>query len=90
MKQILGLVFITILFSACGRITPKLNPIYVQLEELTDCNTTYTVSEEGNVTLSLTDAKCITNKLSTSLKDREKLHIANIALNAQIFLSNSL
>lgn len=93
MKQILLLVCITIVFSACTRTistSPKLNPIYISLEELTECNTTYTVHEDGNVTLPLDDAKCIVNKLNTCLKDREKLRIANSALNAQIFLTNHL
>lgn len=93
MKQILALALITILFSACTRVvntSPRLNPVYVKLEALTDCNTTYTVAKDGNVTLPLTDAKCIVSKLNTCLKDREKLHIANVALNAQIYLTNHL
>ena len=93
MKQTLLLVCIAILFSACTRVintSPKLNEVYVKLEVLTDCNTTYTVDKDGNVTLPLSDAKCIVSKLNTCLKDREKLHIANVALNAQIFLANSL
>ena len=93
MKQILALGFIVILFSACTRTintSPKLNEVYVELEELTDCNTTYTVGKDGNVTLPLDDAKCIASKLGTCTKDREKLLIAIGALNAQIFLVNSL
>ena len=92
MKQILALVCITILFSACTRVvntSPRLNPVYVKIDKLTDCNTTYTVHKDGNVTLPLRDAECIASKLDTCIKDRKKLHIANVALNAQILLANS-
>lgn len=93
MKQILALACTAIVFSACTRTintSPKLNEVYVELEELTDCNTTYTVGKDGNVTLPLDDAKCIVSKLGTCTKDRDKLSIAIRALNAQIFLSNTL
>jgi len=93
MKQILALVCIATLFSACTRptgVSAPLNPIYVELSELSDCNVTYSIDENKKVTLSLDDAKCITSKLGTCLKEREQLRIGNVALNAQIFLSNQL
>jgi len=93
MKQILALACIATLFNACTRpsgASPQLNPIYVELSELSDCNVTYSIDENETVTLPLNDAKCITNKLDTCLKEREQLRIANVALNAQIFISNSL
>ncbi len=93
MRQTLALVCITILFSACTRhisTLPRLNPVYVKLSQLTDCNTTYSIDENKTVTLALEEARCITNKLKACIKDREKLHIANKALNAQILLSNAL
>lgn len=93
MKQILALVCIATLFSACTRtagVSPQLNPVYVKLSELSDCNVTYSIDENETVTLPLEDAKCITSKLGTCLKERKQLRIANVALNAQIFLANSL
>jgi len=93
MKQILALVCIATLFSACTRpagISPRLNPVYVKLSELSDCNITYSIDKNETVTLALDDAKCITSKLDTCLKEREQLRVANVALNAQIFLANQL
>ena len=62
----------------------------MKLNELTDCNTTYSIDKNNTVTLPLDDAICITTKLETCMKDRDKLRIANVALNAQVFLSNTL
>ena len=95
MKKTTALVLITLLFSFTGcakkhTLTPKLKTINANTDKLHNCNTTYTIEKDGNVTIPLKDAKCIISKLKKCQKNTKKLIVANTALNAQIYLLNGL
>lgn len=94
MKNIVMLALIPILFSGCSEktktVAPKLHTIDAKTKELKDCKTKYTISEDGNVTLSLKEGRCIIMKLNRCIRNNEKLTVANNALNEQILLLNSI
>lgn len=94
MKNIAMLVLILIFFSGCSTrtetVAPKLHTIDAKTKELKPCKTTYTISADGNVTLSLEEGRCIIMKLNRCIRNNEKLMVANTALNEQILLLNSI
>jgi len=91
--KFLYFILAVIVFNGCSEkivsMPPKLHTIDPKTKKLRKCTITYTIQADGNVTLPLDDAMCITNKLSMSEKNCEKLRIANMALNNQIRLLNS-
>ena len=90
-KKLIILVLILILFSGCTHtyITPKLIEIDPKTKSLPKRAIKYTITEDGNVTIKIKDAKWIVGKLNRCTKNSKKLRIANKALNSQIRSNNS-
>jgi len=87
-------VLILIFLNSCANqeklfVSPKLTAIKVDTKESESREITYTIKEDGNVTLLLDDARFITKKLNLCNKDRQKLTIANNAMVKQINLINN-
>ncbi|MFK5975354.1 MAG: hypothetical protein QM493_02490 [Sulfurovum sp.] len=93
-NHLILLVLILTLLSSCANkkklfVSPKLTAIEVDIKKSKKSREiTYTIKEDGNVTLPLDDARWITAKLNLCTKDRRKLKIANDGMTRQIQLVN--
>ena len=92
-NHLILLALITILFNGCNEqeklfVYPKLTAITTKTKALTSREIKYTVHKDGNVSLSLRDARWFTAKLHRCSKNNKKLTIANNAMVKQINLVN--
>ncbi len=83
-----------LLFGGCTpkliSTAPQLHTIDANTTKLKECIVTYNIGKDGNVTVPLDEAMCVIEKLELCEKNCEKLEIANVALNGQIMLLNSM
>ena len=93
-KNHLALLAVTlILFNGCSEqeklfVYPKLTAITTDTKKLTNREIKYTIKEDGNVSVSLRDARWFTAKLRRCARNNQKLTIANNAMVKQINLVN--
>ena len=93
LKSLAVLVLIVLFFNGCSEdryITPKLTTIDPKTKTLPSRELEYKITQDGNASMKLRDAKWLVAKMNRCVRNNKKLKVANRALNEQIRINNGV